>query len=513
MMRVRRTVRQQVPRERFLIRRKVSSGVDASLGGCHHEAIFLRTVAKVVPKSPNILFLMSDEHRYDVAGFAGDAVIRTPTLDWLAGTGAVFGNAYTPSPVCIPARQSLMSGQLPRTTGCLRYGQDLPPGHETFARTLARHGYATVACGKLHHRGVDQMQGWTRRIGSDITIGADAVDSPAAEFAERVPSLAEVKWSDAKEVKRAGIGRGPLVAQDEYTLTGALDFIEEFFTDPYYDRPSRDQPVLLKVSLNQPHYPYFAGEERFTHYLNRVTPYLNQAVSDHPFLAQRQVRPGIDATEVEIRRATAAYYAMVENADAMFGQVLRALQHQGQDLDDWVIVYTADHGEMLGQHGIWEKQKFYEASARVPLIIRSPQHFSGGHLDENVNLCDLYATLCELAGHPAPDGLDSRSLVPLMRREPTDWSGESVSHFGDTNLMIKQDNLKYQYYGEAMPEVLFDLEADPSEQRDFIAAPEYRELVERFRTRRAALGYGPDADPDYRNAGYTEVRPMVRGRS
>jgi choline-sulfatase len=314
-----------------------------------------------------------------------------------------------------------------------------------------------------------------------------------------------VKWDDAKEVRRAGIGRGPLSAQDEYTLTGALDFIEEFFTDPYYDRSTPEQPVLLKVSLNQPHYPYLADQERFTHYLNRVTPYLNQPVSNHPFLAQRQVRPGVDATEVEIRRATAAYYAMVENVDAMFARVIEALEHQGQDLDDWVVVYTADHGEMLGEHGIWEKQKFYEASVRVPLIIRWPRRFGASRIEENVNLCDLFATLSELAGHPVPDGLDSRSLVPLLTGAPADWSDESVSHFGLTNLMIKQGSLKYQYYGDAMPEVLFDLEADPSEQRDFINAPEYGDVVEQFRTRRAALGYGPDADPSYRNAGYTSA--------
>ena len=465
----------------------------------------------MMQKSPNILFLMADEHRHDVAGFAGDRVVRTPTLDWLAQTGTVFGNAYTPAPICIPARQSLMSGQLPRTTGCLQYGQDLTPGHDTFARTLARHGYATVACGKLHHFGTDQMQGWTRRIGSDTTLGPGSLDNPAPEFAERVPSLARLKWNDAKEVRRAGIGRGPLVDQDEYTLTGALTFIEEFFTDPYYDRATPDRPLLLKVSLNQPHYPYLADRERFIHYFNRVPPYLNEPVSEHPFLAERQVRPGIDATEIDIRRATAAYYAMIENADAMFGRVIKALEHQGQDLDDWVVVYASDHGEMLGQHGIWEKQKFYEASVRVPLIIRWPQRFGGSRIDENVNLCDLYATLCELAGPPAPDGLDSRSLVPLMSGERAGWSDESVSHFGVTNLMIKQGSLKYQYYGEALPEVLFDLEADPSEQRDFIAAPGYRGLVERFRTRRAALGYGPDADAGYRNAGYTAAQPPARG--
>jgi choline-sulfatase len=454
-------------------------------------------------RSPNILFLMADEHRFDVSGFGGDQVVRTPTLDRVARDGVVFDNAYTPAPICIPGRQSLMAGQLPRTTGCLEYGQDLPPGHPTFARTLAQHGYATVACGKLHHRGTDQMQGWTTRIGSETVVGPEFVDGPGPEFADLVRPLSELKWSDAKEIRRAGVGRGQWRVQDDYTLAGALDFVDQWFSDPYYDRATPERPLLLKVSLNQPHYPYLADEGRFTYYLNRVVPYLDEEPSPHPFLSRRRVRPGVDASEREIRRATAAYYAMVEHADAMFGQVVARLEHNGQDLADWVVVYTSDHGEMLGQHGIWEKQKFYEASVRVPLVVAYPRGFGHRRVAENVNLCDLYATLCELAGHPAPPGLDSRSLVPLLRNEGgATWSNESVSHFGVTNLMIKQDDLKYSYYGEDMPEVLFDLKRDPSETQDFLSEPEYAADLARFRARRAALGYGPDADPGYRNAGY-----------
>ncbi|HEY6739384.1 MAG TPA: sulfatase-like hydrolase/transferase [Actinopolymorphaceae bacterium] len=456
-------------------------------------------------RSPNVLFLMTDEHRYDVAGFAGDSIVRTPTLDRIASEGVVFDNAYTPSPICVPGRQSLAAGQLPRTTGCLRFGQDLRPGHPTFARTFSRHGYATVCAGKLHHQGPDQMQGWTHRIGADTVLGAEFVTDPAPGFAEHAFPVRRLKWSDAKEVKRAGIGRSPWTAKDELALAGALDFIEEYFCDPYYDRSTPDRPLLLKVSLNQPHYPYLAERELFTYYLNRVEPFLDQPVSPHPFLSTRQVRPGVDASEVEIRRATAAYYAMIENADAMFGRVLAALEHCGQDLDDWIIVYTSDHGEMLGQHGIWEKQKFFEASARVPLVIRWPRRFGPGRVDVNVNLCDLYSTLCDLAGLEPPDGLDSRSLVGLLKGDESaaaDWDDESVSHFGETNLMIKQGSLKYQYYGEAMPEVLFDLAADPSETQDFIDDPTYTLAVASFRARRASLGYGPDADPQYQNAGY-----------
>ena len=152
------------------------------------------------------------------------------------------------------------------------------------------------------------------------------------------------------------------------------------------------------------------------YYLNRVDPHLDQLVFPHPFLSQRQVRPGTDASEREIRRATAAYYGMVETIDSHYREVLDALMHVGENLDEWIIIYTSDHGEMLGEHGIWEKQKFFEASVRVPLIIRCPERFKSQAIDQNVNLCDLFATLYHLAGISCPSGLDSRTLVPYDGR-------------------------------------------------------------------------------------------------
>ena len=126
---------------------------------------------------PNILFLMSDEHRADITGYAGDPVVRTPTLDGLARTGAVFGNAYTASPICIPGRQAMMSGQFPRTCGCEIFAQDLPTGHMTFARRFSQYAYHTVAAGKLHHTGPDQMQGWSQRIGSAMQVAPHFIEA------------------------------------------------------------------------------------------------------------------------------------------------------------------------------------------------------------------------------------------------------------------------------------------------------------------------------------------------
>ena len=456
-----------------------------------------------MPDRPNILFLMTDEHRADITGYEGNEVIRTPLLDELAHTGVVFSNAYTPSPICVPMRQCMTAGQLPRTCGCESYGEDLPPFYMTFPRRLSQYAYNTTVAGKLHHMGVDQMQGWTHRLGShDICVDPRYIEGRVEEEFERYKNPAQ-KWSDAKEVLRAGPGKHRHGLHDRYATRGALDYVREYFCDPWYDRPRNHQPLLLKLSLMQPHYPYMCDEDKFNYYLNRVEPYLDEQVFDHPFLSKRDVKVGEDVTERDMRRATAAYYGLIESCDEMFFQTVEALEEVGQDLDDWIIVYTSDHGEMLGQHGIWEKQKFFEASVRVPLIIRWPKGFAGGRVvDQNVNLCDLFATLCDLTDIPAPDGLDSRSLAPLLRGEIGDWNNETVSQFTGRNLMIKRDDLKYQYYGEDMPEVLFDLKADPGETRNFIDAPEYADDVRAFRSRRAELGHGPDADPNYVNAGY-----------
>lgn len=242
-------------------------------------------------RRPNILFLMSDEHRADVTGYEGNPVIRTPTLDWLAQSGVVFRNAYTPSPICVPGRQCMMRGQLPKTCGCEGW-IDLPPGSRTFARELARYAYNTVCSGKLHHEGQDQMQGWTTRIAPDANIKPQYIeDRVETEFTRYQKEPGTGKWSNQKEVQRAGIARGPYQHFDETATAAAEHLLEEFFSDPYYDRPpgfrQHPGPLLLKLSLLQPHYPFFTDESKFLYYLNRV-PIFTDLPADHPVLSLSQ---------------------------------------------------------------------------------------------------------------------------------------------------------------------------------------------------------------------------------
>jgi choline-sulfatase len=456
-------------------------------------------------RRPSILFLMSDEHRPDVTGYEGNTVVRTPVLDELARTGVVFRNAYTPSPICVPGRQAMMSGQFPRTCRCERYGEDLPPFSMTFARRLSQYAYDTICVGKLHHMGVDQMQGWTQRAAGDVHVDRRYIEGRDQASFDALPRAEDGcgKWSDAKEILRAGIVDH---RRESEKVRAACSVLRGRYIAPDYDRPNPHQPVLLKASFTRPHYPYHTTADKFEYYLPRVQPFLDEPVFDHPFLSERAVKVGQDVTVRDMRRVTAAYYGMIEELDEDYGTILDTLRRVGQDPDDWIIIYTSDHGEMLGEHGIWEKQKFFEASARVPLIIRYPKRFAPRVVEENVNLCDLFATLCELTDVPTPDGLDSRSLVPLMTGETRAWHeryhNETVSQFGGRNLMIKRNALKYQYYGPQMPEVLFDLQRDPTERANFIDEPRYAEAVKTFRQRRDALGFSPTPGKPYVNAGY-----------
>ena len=216
-------------------------------------------------------------------------------------------------------------------------------------------------------------------------------------------------------------------------------------------------------------------------------------------------------TRRELRRATAAYCGMIEALDADFATLAARIDFVGGNLDDWWIVYTSDHGEMLGQHGVWEKQKFFEGSVRVPLVVRPPKHLAaawgcaGKRSDANVSLLDLFATFCDAGGVPEPAaedtvngaGLDSRSLVPLLRGD-ADAAGrftEATSEFDGENLLIQRGPLKYQWYGKkcsadpAHREVLFDLDAEPDERRNLIDRPRYADALASFRERRVELGF------------------------
>jgi len=224
----------------------------------------------------------------------------------------------------------------------------------------------TTAAGKLHHQGWDQMQGWRKRLGPTPMKRAthhkylEKKDPEAWEAWGRDFDIdSEWTWPTEKELERAGVGHSRVQVEDERVIEATEEYVKQEFASPYYDRQRPDgRPLLLKVSLVQPHYPYFTTEENFTYYLNRVETNVGGEPLDHPAFE----RTRLDADRVEereIRRATAAYFGMIDTVDDYFGRVLEALEGVGEDLEDWIVVLTSDHGEMLGEHGLWGKQVFY----------------------------------------------------------------------------------------------------------------------------------------------------------
>lgn len=411
----------------------------------------------------NILFLMADEFRCDIAGFSGNPLARTPNLDRLARGARVFENAHTPSPVCVPARQCLATGKYPHQIGCEHFGDDIPPGSQTFARWFSDHGYYTVVCGKLHHRGPDQMQGWMHRIGSETAVRWPEKYAGRSQIGRR-------KWAGAADLRNAGAGVSPLGLHDDYSVHGVCDFLrmQEMYAVP------KDIPLFLMVSLQQPHFPLLTEPDLLDYYHDRVPVYWDEPRADHPFLDKGRLGPEEGISEADVRRATAAYYGMVEQTDRRIGTVLNALEEAGHHLDEWTIVFTADHGEMLGQHGLWEKRKFYDASVKVPLFVRAPG-VEAGRSGQICNLVDLFPTFTSLAGLPTPEGLAGADLFAKNRPEVT------FSQYDGDHFLLRDGGWKYLRFPGGS-EVLFDLASDPGETINRMADPSCAEILAAART-------------------------------
>lgn len=413
----------------------------------------------------NILILMADEFRHDAAGFGGNRLARTPNLDRLAEGSIVCGNAHSPSPVCVPARQCMAMGKYPLHIGCENFGEDIAPGSPTFARWFAEHGYYTVACGKLHHRGPDQMQGWLQRIGSEC-----AVNWPEA-YKDR-EQIGRMKWRGAEDLRKAGPGLSPLSLHDDLTVEGAMQFLRMHFGGMY--PISKEVPLLLLVSLQQPHFPFLADAEPYEYYFRQVPSPAHAELSGHPILDHGML-DGDAVSADDIRRATAAYYAMVEKTDQRFGKILGAIEQCGQDLSQWGVVFASDHGEMLGEHGgLWGKRKFYDASVRVPLFLRWPG-LPPSRTSRLCNLVDVFPTLCELSEVPTPEGLDGTSILAGSRDNHT------YSQLGKTHFMVRKNQWKYMTFGQEAEEVLFDLGSDPDETRNLAKDPAHSRTLAELR--------------------------------
>ena len=449
-------------------------------------------------QQPNLLFVYADQHRADVLGCAGNDIVVTPQLDRLAAEGVRFDHAWTESPICQPARASSLTGRYPNDHGVLgNFAGDCRPEWDTFPRRLQEAGYTTASIGKTHFSSWPMAVEAGAPAPTDEWIGSFGFDHVVEEFDKYVhvgdwetPYMRFLRDHDALEpylnVLRANFRGGdghwkgvtsPLPQELDLTCflaDEALQWLE--------GRPG-DQPWFLQLSFVQPHVPLMGDPVWADHYagagIERTAPSQPVATTDEwaTHLAFLRKHSHSDLLSDEFVLAGARqYYAMVSLIDQRIGDLLTQLDQQGQ-LDNTWIVYAADHGEMLGDHGLMAKMNFYRSSVRVPLIVRPPGGTAGRVETAPVQALDIAATLLDAGAATALDGAPSRSLVPFV----TGDGGATRDHVASM-IRMRPDLPTWQAItdgrwratinadtGEAIE--LFDLAEDPDEATNRVGEP------------------------------------------
>lgn len=426
---------------------------------------------------PNILFIMADQMAAPLLPFYdAQSPIKLPNLSRLADEGVVFDSAYCNSPLCAPSRFTLVSGQLPTKIGAWDNAADFAADIPTYAHYLRRLGYRTALSGKMHFCGPDQLHGYEERLTSDI-YPADY--GWAVNWDE--PDVRPSWYHNMSSVLQAG----PCVR------TNQLDFDEEvvFKARQYlYDhvREHPEQPFCLTVSMTHPHDPYTIPREYWDLYRDEDIPLpaVQIAQGEQDPHSQRLLKVidlwGQEMPEEKVRAARRAYFGACSYVDAQIGALLRTLEDCGLG-DDTLIVFSGDHGDMLGERGLWYKMHWFEMAARVPLLVHAPRRFAPRRVSQSVSTVDLLPTLVELAGGQVEPGinLDGRSLLPHL--QGTGGHDEVIGEYtaeGTVSplMMIRRGDFKF-VYSEQDPCLLFDLKNDPRELENLVDSPTHANLM------------------------------------
>lgn len=427
---------------------------------------------------PNLLLITTDQQRYDALGINGNSYLQTQNLDALAARGVNFSRGYVTCPSCIAARRTILTGQAPATHGLVGYDEDHsfdPPF--TLPGLLSRAGYQTQLVGKLH------QQPQRRRFGFD-----NMILSNAPSYWPDSAWLSEndyVEWLREQGVKAPpsyhGIsGNGRLAkpwSLDEWyhhttwVTTEAIEFLTR----------KRDPscPFFLHLSYSAPHPPLVPPQayyDRYSRIMDHFAPAIGQWAPQGP--ARHGIVPDNKSGPFplhEIQNATAGYYGLINHVDDQIGRALAAFYSYGgpRGREPMWIIFTSDHGEMLGDHHLFRKSLGYEGSAHVPFFI------SGRNVDINpgasgalVGLEDLLPTFCDLAGVDVPEGVDGRSIMPIVQGQSQSVRDEiHGEHSGGSmaNHFLVRGRHKYIWYAKTNEEQIFDLEADPQELHDVSA--------------------------------------------
>jgi len=418
---------------------------------------------------PNILFILSDQHRFDWVGASGCSFVDTPHLDALAGRGLRFEKTYCSAPLCGPSRMSLLTGRHPYRNGVYINEHCLSSDTPTFVHSLGLAGYHTVLCGRMHFMGPDQRHGYQERLVGDIcrcSPGGLAID--LGEFSGTTGNV-------KKAVKHARPGDSPVLAFDRDVTAGWEEYCENYGNE--------GKPLFATVGFYGPHHTFSAPPAYYEKAKSAMKKHdtINNFNGQpaHPWLAERIKRTG--EKDITLEAATEArinYAAMISYLDSLIGRVLKAAEKlPGETL----VIYTSDHGEMAGDHHMFGKGNHFDASQCVPLIC-APLHetVSGFHANAGtvvsypVSLLDISPTVTEFAGEKPLRVQDGKSLVPFFKGasvEEEEWKNRSI--FAEHEIlrrepsrMIVKGSWKLIYYYGYEDVELYNLDIDPQEKEN-----------------------------------------------
>ena len=428
-------------------------------------------------KRPNILFVMFDQMAALSLPVYGHPVVQAPHMTRLAARGTLFENAYCASPLCSPSRFAMVSGKLPSRIGAYDNAAELPASVPTLMHLLRNANYRTCLSGKMDFTGADQLHGYEERLTTDLSP-SDFGWVPDWEH----PTQVQPWFHTLQSVAEAGPCDHSLSLQyDEEACQQAVHWLHAAVGRP------DGRPFMLTLSVMHPHDPY-QGPRRFWDLYDDIE-------IDMPAQGKRRTK-GRNATErrmfalydrdeiaisaAQIRRARRAYYAMISYCDDVLGRMLGALETSGI-ADNTIVVVTSDHGDMLGERGLWYKMNFYERAMRVPLMIAGPG-IKRRRIADAVSHLDLLPTLMVVAGARASRaGVDGRDLSPVLKggaRPPGEAIGEYMGEGYDSPVvMIRRGTHKFIYSAADGPE-LYDLARDSAELRNLAAEPAHRREVD-----------------------------------
>jgi choline-sulfatase len=424
---------------------------------------------------PNILILMVDQLSGMLFPDGPAPFLHTPNLRRLSERSARFANTYTSSPLCAPARASFMSGQLPRRTrvydNAAEFASDIP----TYAHHLRRGGYQTCLSGKMHFVGPDQLHGFEERLTTDIYPADFGWTPDYRKPGERID------WWYHNLGSVTGAGVAEITNQYEYDDEVAYHACRKLYD---LSRGRDDRPWCLTVSFTHPHDPFVARRKYWDLYeaIPELEPPAAIPYDDMDPHSQRLMDAcdwrALEITPDHVRRARQGYFANITYVDEKIGEILDVLDRTRQDA---IVLFLSDHGEMLGERGMWFKMNFFEGSSRVPLMIAAPG-MPPGRVDQPVSTIDVLPTLCDLAGLPMDEiapWTDGRSLVQGAPRGPVpmEYAAE-----GSVSPMVAIRDGRWKYIAcNTDPEMLFDLETDPQERINVAGDPGHAGPLAHFR--------------------------------